>query len=357
MTTAILYLLAQLFGCQPTPTIAGSAQPSSVNTVAPMASETSNAEFEKRLALLNGMLNAEISMDDFEKSKGNKNDRLYKVIESLGLDNLPKKMPAGSKQRDALVAQFYFYERRFIEASHIFSRLLDKEPGWLSIRNLLARCFYFLGNTDRSFLELSYVITHHDGQAEELLDALFLMGAIALDSHMATKEQIEKGKGAWETYLKLAPTSPLKERIEEGLKSYETKLKLATKTITNTGDLKKDALFALENADTMTAENNIKSALKRFPQDEELKVALARVYVKTGRVKEALDEFNKILMVNSRCVLAYHYQGMAFMMAQDPKNAVASWEKVLELDPDYGEKFSLGGRILIAKNLIGRDRK
>lgn len=354
-----LAIVALAVGCQKAPTIGAAAEPTSINAAAPMESETSNAELKKRLVVLQKLLDGEVSKEEFAVAKEKKDSseealRLGKMIEYLDLEAPPLKTPVGSMDRDFALGQFYFYERRFIEASHIFSKALDKKPGLLRVRNLLARCFYFLGNSDRAYLELQYVLSNHSGQAEELLDALFLMGAIALDSPTATPEQVEKGKGAWETYLKLAPQSPLREKIKDGLASFAHRANSKEKTL-ETGHAKKDALLALDGADMLDAENKITSALKKTPRDEELRVGLARVYVKTGRVKESLQEFAGVIAKNPRNFVAFHYQGMAFMMAGDPQKAIGSWQKVLELDPVYAERFNLRGRIAIAQNLLKKD--
>ena len=333
-----------------------------------MASETSNAELLKRKQIIEQLLDGSVSEKEFQTARAlDLNDananadessiRLAKIIGYMGLEKLPAKMQKGSAEREFWVGQFYFYERRFIEAAQIFSRILDAKPGWLRARNLLARCFYFLGNTDRAFLELQYVVANHSGQAEELLDALFLIGAIAMDSQVATTAQIDKGVGAWRTYLKLAPNSPLREKIQDGLAAYEARKSASPDKAKETGNAKNDAIAALDGDDLLNAESKIRSALKKFPRDEELAVALGRVFVKSGRVKEALAEFQKIVAKNPRTVAGHHYQGMAFMLSGDPAKAIASWEKVVQLDVGYAERFNLSGRILIAKNLMKKDFK
>lgn len=362
------WLLFVLAGCQRAPMVSGSAEPNSVNSVAPMASDTSNAELLKRKKLVDQLFDGEVSEDDFKKARGlDLNDpnlqadessiRLAKMIGYLGLEKRPDKISKGSTQREFWEAQFYFYERRFIEAAQIFSRILDVKPGWLRARNLLARCFYFLGNTDRAFLELQFVVANHSGDAEELLDALFLIGAIAMDSQSATSAQVEKGVGAWQTYLKLAPNSPLREKIQDGLAAYEAKKSAKPDKAKETGNAKSDAIAALDGDDLLHAENKIRSAMKKFPRDEELAVALGRVYVKSGRVKEALEEFQQIVAKNPRTIAGHHYQGMAFMLSGAPEKAIASWEKVVQLDANYAERFNLSGRILIAKNLMKKENR
>jgi len=344
--------------------VASSADPRSVNAAAPMESQTSNAELNDRRVVLDKLLDGQFTKAEFDAAKalGKVPDehvaleakRLAKIIDYLGLETLPPVAPPGSLEREFAFGQFYFYERRFIEASQILSKLLDKRPTWLRVRNLLARCFYFLGNTDRAYAELQFVLTNNAGQAEEILDALFLMGAIPLDSQSATMEQIEKGIGAFKTYLKLAPNSPMRGKIEDGLAEFEERKKAKAAHV-ETGDAKKDALSAVEGSDMLLAENKIRAALKKHPRDEDLKVGLARVFVKTGRIPEALTEFSEAIKKNPRNAVAHHYQGMAHMMSGNPQKAIDSWQKVLQLDPKYGERFNLKSRIAIAESLIKKE--
>lgn len=328
-----------------------------------MESATTNAELLRRKEVLDRLIAGQVTQDEFDAAKafvasassdaGENTKRLAHLITQLEISDLnAAKVKNPSAEYEFLVGRFYFYERRFIEAAHSLSLCLDKKPGWLRARNLLARCFYFVGNTDRAFAELQYVLTTHLKEPEEMLDALFLMGAIAVDSPRATQDQIEKGIGAWKMYLKLAPQSPFHQKIKDGLEAFEHKKKAPTG---DTGDIKKDALLAIEGSDMLDAEHKIIAALKKMPRDDELKVALARVYVKTGRVKDALAEFAGVIKKNPTLVIAYHYQGMAFMMSSDPRSAIRSWERVIELDSAYADRFNLKGRIAIAQNLLKKE--
>ncbi|NBV76481.1 MAG: tetratricopeptide repeat protein, partial [Methylococcaceae bacterium] len=112
-------------------------------------------------------------------------------------------------------AELYFNERRFIEAAHLFSKILDRDPKYPQARNLLARCFYFLGNPDRSLAELDLILSKPGGQMEDWLDALFLTGAVVLESHSSPK-LLKKGISAWENYLKITPRSELAPQVKEG---------------------------------------------------------------------------------------------------------------------------------------------
>ena len=334
----ILSLLLFQIGCQKQPSASAAAMPSAKKAVAPMGSATNNADLEKKRLL-------------FEA----------KAPAKPGLT------------RDFFWADFYFYERRFIESAQILSGILDQDAKYPHARNLLARCFYFLGNSDRSYAELDFVLSHPSENAEELLDALFLMGAIALESPTASTKILEKGIGAWETYLKIAPKNELRGKIEPGLKELRAKLKGPSKNVlasSNKPDvpqtrfqklpknaktfdkLKAQGLDAFDAEDLLLAAKKLKEASVFDSTNAEINVILGRILIKTNRFSEALVKFQQVTKRHPRYVSGWHYQGMAYMMSANPQKAVESWKRVIKLDPQYGAQFNLQDRIAVATGMI-----
>ena len=202
-------------------------------------------------------------------------------------------------------AEKLFEQQKFIDSAHMLSQLLDLDPKLPNARNLLARCFFFLGNPDRSIQELQLVLTHTEPGSTQNLDALFLVGAVALESN----SHLEKGTRAWELYLRVAPPSALTPQVQAGLLE----------------------LRALEKPATATR--------------------LARSYIQKSQVARALMIFEGILNRYPTYVPAWHYQGMAFIMAGEPSKAVASWKQVFQKDPKYAKKFKLDQRIAVAEKM------
>lgn len=321
MKQVIIFVFFILFSaCQRAPDIAPSAQPSSAKAPAPLGSTTTNAEFQKKLEELNA-----------------------------------KKLPKGASS-EMEYAKLYFSERRLIEASEILSQLLDKNPLYPGARNLLARCFYFLGNPDRAILELEYILTHQEKNPDEVIDALFLLGASVLESQTYSKVQIQKAEKAWKLYLKLAPNSPHKSKIEEGLTVLSSRLNpqlMPTKA--NVGIAKtprEDAIAAFNRGEILIAEKKLKEALKIYPADAELMTYLGRVFVQTTRPKEALVLLLEAVTKNPKHMPSRHYLGMAYMMNGEPQKAVDAWEEVQKQDPAYARQFRLEERIAIAKHML-----
>ncbi len=206
-------------------------------------------------------------------------------------------------------AEKLFEKQDFIASATMLSKLLDEEPKLPRARNLLARCFFFLGNPDRSIEELSLVLNYTPVASEESLDALFLLGAVSLEAPQLSEKNRLKGQKAWEFYLKVAPKSQLKDQVTQGLAEMR----------------------ALKNPAKATE--------------------LARAYVQKSQPGKALSIFERITRSNPNYVPAWHYQGMAHIMSGNPKAAVQSWQEVLRKDPVYAKKFKLDERIRVAENL------
>lgn len=217
--------------------------------------------------------------------------------------------PAPKKEPTYAQAEALFEKQKFIESAQMLSGLLDIHPKLPGARNLLARCFFFLGNPDRSFEELQLVLSYAPMAGNESLDAIFAMGAIALESSTLSEKNKKKGYEAWKLYLKIAPDSELKEQVTAGLAHMK----------------------ALENPKSATD--------------------LARSLVQKNEPQKALAIFERILKKRPDYIPAWHYQGMAFIMSGSPARAVQSWREVLKRDPAYAKKFKLDQRIAVAEKL------
>ena len=237
---AVVVAALGLSGCLEAPGVGRAADPGKAQGPAPWGSATTNQELEKKLLLLNDILDgkvtpetvtARIAKDWPDLDEAGRKRGLVGVTQLL--DDLNKSGRAGEKveagpDREMAIGQLYFSERRFIEAATIFSKILDTQPTYPNARNLLARCFFFLGNRDRTIEELEFVLTNpvQKMDKEEVLDALFLMGAAVAETPGMSRENLGKAKGAWDTYLKLAPPdAPMIEHIKKGMPDLEAGLR------------------------------------------------------------------------------------------------------------------------------------
>lgn len=428
MTRPFVFALGAVLlasSCLEPPGVGRAADPSKAEGAAPWGSATSNAEMEKKVQLLADILDGKVVAADMPKRVEKdwpdmKPEERRKALQ--GLTDLMEDLKAAGKQgeaipagpdRDMAFAQLYFSERRFIEAATLLSKLLDKNPTYPRARNLLARCFFFLQNRDRTLAELEFVLTNpeHQKDRDEVLDALFLMGAAVAETPGMSRDNLEKGMNAWETYLKMAPESPQRPQVERGIEEMRAGLRgegrLAqalvpinseasdTPAVNPMGGAKQPApmgpssaggpggpggpsapresrvsqlaanasaeeralaegLDALEAKDLTTAEAKLAAVIaanvpKRMMS--EARVGLGRVYVQSGRIDQALRSFGEVIKADPDFMPAWHYNGMAHMMSNDPAQAVQSWEKILEKDPAYAKQFRLDQRIEVARRM------
>lgn len=406
--------------CLEPPGVGRAADPAKAPGPAPWGSATSNAELEKKKALLDDILDGKITPEtiatriqqDWPDLTDEQRKRSLVSVTQL-LEDQAKSGRAGQRvpegaDRNMAVAQLYFSERRFIEASTILSAVLDNNPVYPSARNLLARCFFFLGNRDRTIVELEYVLSSPEHQKDqgEMLDALFLMGAAVAETPGMTRGNMQKGLGAWQTYLKLAPTdSPMIDHVQKGLVDIESGLRgegpLAQPLVPvaaasdGGGASSKDALGggargggpmqgsnaapsaqnlqrradalpatatpveravaegwdALDVKDLATAEKKLGEALVLQPANPAALTGLGRVYVQSNRLDQALRSFGEAIKVAPDFMPAWHYNGMAQLLAGSPKQAVSSWEKIKDKDPSYFSQNNLAQRVEVAKRM------
>ena len=231
-------------------------------------------------------------------------------------------------------------------------------------RNLLARCFFFLGNPDRSVEELEFVLTHNSTE-EEKVDSLFVLGASIRDNPNSTQAALKKGLGAWETYLKVAPKSEYAADVKKGIFDLkgrlngsaganahviaETKKKRAPAEPNSPKEL---GLAAFDRGDMLLAEQKLAHALKESPADGECLTALGRLYLRAGRSKEAVDTLNKATRVAKMHSAGWHYLGMAQLMGGQVEKAILAWQAVLKNDPDYAKLHHLDERVRVAYSML-----
>ncbi|MCC7073054.1 MAG: hypothetical protein IT383_17155 [Deltaproteobacteria bacterium] len=244
MQTHLRALTSTLLGallvsaCLEQPVAGRAADPGRAPGAAPWGSATSNADLEVKLELLDEFLDGKLAPAQLPARAEQAYPALSADQRKEQLQSISKLMTeaqqsghAGMKitglPRDMAKAELYFAERRFIEAATMLSRILDQDPIFPGARNLLARCFFFLQNRDRTIEELEYVLRHPEQGKDqaEVLDALFLLGATVLESPGMPRERLERGKGAWELYLKLAPDSAQRPQVEKGLEEMRAGLR------------------------------------------------------------------------------------------------------------------------------------
>lgn len=417
-----LFLAVTSLGCLEPPGVGRAADPTKAPGPAPWGSATSNAELEKKRALLDDILDGKVTPEtltariekDWPELTADQRKRSLASVTTLLEDlqhsgRVGQAVPAGP-DRDMAVAQLFFSERRFIEAATMLSTILDQKPTYPGARNLLARCFFFLGNRDRSIVELEYILTNEEHQKDqgEVFDALFLMGAAVAETPGMSRENMEKGLRAWQTYLKLAPKdSPMIEHVQKGLANIEAGLRgegpLAQPLVPLQGGddgvggadskgalgggnrggapmqggassapsaqnvkrrvdslpanaspverLVAEGWDALDVKDLATAEAKLKEALATTPTSAPALTGLGRVYVQSGRIDEALRSFGESIKVAPDYMPGWHYNGMAQLLAGSPKEAVFSWEKIKVGDPQYFADNNLGQRVEVAKRM------
>lgn len=213
---AIFLLFAVICSCQRAPRVSPAANPTEALAVAPMGSPTTNSALKRKLAIFTELIDGSLNLSQQKPHNPTSNDSIaYELITALSID--AKKLPLKGIHRDFSFGHFYFSERRFIESAQFLSRVLDQNPVFPYARNLLARCFYFLGNPDRALEELEFILLNQSNDPEEFLDALFLSGMMTDESKNTNRIKINKAIKFLQSYLKNAPQSPHTDKARQSL--------------------------------------------------------------------------------------------------------------------------------------------
>lgn len=215
--------ICTICACQRAPRVSAAANPDEALAAAPMGSPTNNASLKEKKALLLSLLDGKLLLTSSVGSEENEeSQKARSLLQAISIE--AQQLPLRGVYRNYAIANFYFQERRFIESAQFLSQVLDLNPLYPYARNLLARCFYFLGNSDRSILELEYILVHQSHDPGEFIDALFLAGMIIDESLTTNQAKVKKGIKFLKTYLKAATISAQREKAEASLKRLQERL-------------------------------------------------------------------------------------------------------------------------------------
>jgi tetratricopeptide (TPR) repeat protein len=380
---SIIFVFIGVFvlSCQKKPDLAPASDPLSAIEPPPMGATTYNDELKRELALLDDVVNQRIpeknltplihalTRGDTKALPTDKNsDQAYLVKLFLALPELIRAQPNMSTNRKLwLKAKLYFINRRFVEAATHMTAVLKVEPDFFEARNWRARAIFFLGNPDLAIRELHHIVTISGESSAQGLDALYLIGAITYESNDIEHHRLQIGINAWSKYLKLAEApGGMTQEITDGLKELNARLKGEKIADNNTVidpfapngaySAEKNALLkAFSKEELLLALELSDQALKK-QFDPDIATIKARILFKTGRHDEARNLYTDITNNNPRYAPGFHYRGMAFMMQGQPKNAIESWQKVIDIDPAYGQAHGLLQRIGVAQKMVAPDK-
>ena len=363
-------------GCQKKPALAPAADPLSILAAPPMGATTYNDELKKELGLLDKLLDQSLDpkilasvkealMEGKTKNRwAESSNEAYLVKVFLALPELVHpKVALDAAHKLWLRSKFLFLRRRFIEAATGMSEVLKLDPNLTKARNWRARAIFFLGNPDLAISELNKIVESEAPRSEAHLDALYLIGAIVYESNDHDAKRIKPGIDAWNKYLSLSDTDPhIKSEIDKSLKELALRLKGEDKNLSTLAvdlflpnpkyNAQKNAVLEAFKAEDLTLATKLCEQALAQNYDKDLAVIKARIFIKSGRMDEASNLFDKIIEQDKNYAPGFHYRGMTFMMKGQIKEAIASWQEVIRLDSIYAKNHNLEQRIAVAQNML-----
>jgi cytochrome c-type biogenesis protein CcmH/NrfG len=329
-----------------------------------------------------------------------------------GLQQQLKQQPRSRPLKIAL-GKLYYENQRFLEAAVQFREALDEQPDDVENLKLLANCMFFLGNPDVGIKLHSRVleIDPKDIDAQFFLGAILvesrpqdreaLTRAVAAwekfvelaPNHPRRKdieEQLDVIRKAAKGEITLG-TQDKQQRPQQpqggggggggadeganeqgamgGQKSFAGggggggggggpgAFKKGERVPRLPADAKPmerkraEALDALDEQRWPDAKEAAEFVLKTEPGDNEMGVARARSMVQLGESEQAIRAFGEVIKRNPKYPQAWHYLGMAHMMAGDPKRAAQTWRDLIAMDPDYARQNRLEQRAQMAERM------
>ncbi|MBQ3998842.1 MAG: tetratricopeptide repeat protein [Paludibacteraceae bacterium] len=101
--------------------------------------------------------------------------------------------------------------------------------------------------------------------------------------------------------------------------------------------------------DTAAGVAVLRDAIVRFPDDEWFVQSFVNVAIQTGREQEAVDYFTSLIERNPTDVLYYQKRGLMNELLERFDEAMADFDKAIELDPNNADAYAGKGRLFYNK--------
>lgn len=166
---------------------------------------------------------------------------------------------------------------------------------------------------------------------------------------------LAKQPGFFQTYLLIGNCYKEKGEHDVALEKYKTALekmpadepdiKLSAKVNSAIGDL------YIRKNDLKTAQEYFKKSLALDPKDEILAYNVGEIFFSNSKTDEAIHYFKLASSIKPKWSTPYLKIGYAYLNSADYKNAVASFNKFLELDPTHAEAGTIKELIASLKDM------
>ncbi len=173
------------------------------------------------------------------------------------------------------------------------------------------------------------------------------------EAQEAFEKFLAKNPGYYQTYLLIGNCHKEKGEYDQALANYKkanseqdgTDTKLMAQVHAAAGDL------YIRKNDLKTAQEYFKKSLELDPKDEILAYNVGEIFFSNGKTDEAVHYFKLSSSVKPEWALPHLKIGYAYLNSEDYKNAVASFKKFLELDPQSNEAVAVKELVKSLKDL------
>jgi tetratricopeptide (TPR) repeat protein len=267
-----------------------------------------------------------------------------------------------SSQSDNNIAETYYYlalldekNRQYKSMSENLKKTIELAPTHTEARLKLGKVQLLLGQSDAA-LEQAEVILKGENQNQ---DALLLKASV----HMRQKNQTE-AQAIVESILKLNPnyTDALllkaliymeKERFDDALASINAAIKLDAKNVAL-------RLFKIEldakskNMDTVVGD--YEELVSLYPDNQEFKITLAKIYAQIGKKKEAEDLLIGLITASPDDI-KLKLLFLDFLNASSPERVQEQLQKFTEQYKDQSKTLLTFARWMVARKNFDEAKK
>lgn len=136
----------------------------------------------------------------------------------------------------------------------------------------------------------------------------------------------------WKAHYELGITKHERAKYSEALKAYEKALQLKTDLPDLWSSL---ALCYLDSGNLERAENCLKEAYQKFPEDSQVLYNLALLEIRRNQIQNAVNYLLKLLKLHPSSFAGFRMLGLCFMAAGNLKPATECFREALRICPQF----------------------
>lgn len=277
------------------------------------------------------------------------------ALERLGLtENATKAFEGLPSDPRSLKAKADFWRRqgKNEEAKRILEEIIEKDPKDIEAAVRLAEMLAVTGGIEDAYKELDKILEQKLSKEnrEKVIVAKASLKALQgnlEEAQSLCEEVLQDNQGMMAAHLLLGKILLSQAEFDKA------EIHLNQFAVARPGDAKAQILLArcqLLNQKESVANNTLKSALKKDPANQQLRLELVRYYLIKKEYDQALGILDKGLALNEKDILLLKTRGEIKAFRKRYDEAERDFQRILDLRPDIPLGFMEMGKLSLAKD-------